>query len=96
VGQEQKQDDQVGKKARNLPAEQHLLKGNRSQQLTTLQDNATSWDNGCQNRPLLTPFLTPIAPHRARNRAPSILALGPFFFSRLRFHVARNDSPPVP
>jgi hypothetical protein len=45
-----------------------------------LQHNATSWDNGCQKPPLLTPFLTPIAPRRARNRVPSILALGPLFF----------------
>src|SRR2546430_10260441 len=40
--------------------------------------NATSWDNGCQKRPLLTPFLTPVAPRRARDRVPSILALGLF------------------
>ena len=26
-----------------------------------LQHNATSWDNGCQKPPLLTPFLTPLA-----------------------------------
>ena len=46
---------------------------------TTLQQNATSWDNGCQKPPLLTPFLTPVAPRRARDRVPSILALGLFF-----------------
>src|SRR5271170_5009429 len=45
---------------------------------TTLQHNATSWDNGCQKPPLLTPFLTPVAPRRARDRVPSILALGLF------------------
>src|ERR1700733_8974736 len=28
--------------------------------------------------PLLTPFLTPVAPRRARDRVPSILALGLF------------------
>src|SRR5271154_6522682 len=44
----------------------------------SLQHNATSWDNGCQKRPLLTPFLTPVAPRRARDRVPSILALGLF------------------
>jgi len=44
----------------------------------TLQHNATSWDNGCQKPPLLTPLLTPVAPRRARDRVPSILALGPF------------------
>ena len=27
---------------------------------TILQHNATSWDNGCQKPPLLTPFLTPL------------------------------------
>jgi hypothetical protein len=36
--------------------------------LFTLQHNATSWDNGCQKRPLLTPFLTPVVPRRARVR----------------------------
>jgi hypothetical protein len=41
-----------------------------------LQHNATSWDNGCQKPPLLTPFLTPVAPRRARDRVLSILALG--------------------
>ena len=55
-----------------------------------LHYNATSWDNGCQKRPLLTPFLTPVAPRRARDRVPSILALGLFF---LGFHAARNGSP---
>jgi len=43
------------------------------------QHNATSWDNGCQKPPLLTPFLHPVAPRRARDRVPSILALGLFF-----------------
>jgi hypothetical protein len=61
-----------------------------------LQHNATSWDNGCQKPPLLTPFLTPVAPRRARDRVPSILALGPFF-TRLRFHAARKRaSHPLP
>jgi hypothetical protein len=27
-----------------------------------LQHNATSWDNGCQKPPLLTPLLTPAIP----------------------------------
>jgi hypothetical protein len=35
-------------------------------------------DNGSQKPPLLTPFLTPVAPRRARDRVLSILALGPF------------------
>src|SRR5437763_3990017 len=64
-----------------------------------LHHNATSWDNGCQKRPLLTPFLTPVAPRRARDRVPSILALS-LFFTRLRFHAARKrapyPSPPLP
>jgi hypothetical protein len=37
-----------------------------------LQHNATSWDNGCQKPPLLTPFLTPVAPRRARDRVPPL------------------------
>ena len=65
-------------------------------QMPILQHNATSWDNGCQKLPLLTPFLTPVAPRRARDRVPSILALG-LFFTRLRFHAARKrGSPPLP
>ena len=43
-----------------------------------LQGKATSWDHGCQKRPLLTPFLTPVVPRRARNRVLSILALSLF------------------
>jgi hypothetical protein len=35
-------------------------------------------DNGCQKPPLLTPFLTPVVPRRARDRVPSILALDLF------------------
>src|SRR5271170_509645 len=60
--------------------------------MQSLQHNATSWDNGCQKPALLTPFLTPVAPRRARDRVPSILALGPFF-TRLRFHAARKRAP---
>ena len=52
--------------------------------------NATSWDNGCQKRPLLTPFLTPVAPRRARDRVPSILALG------LISRSPKTGSPPLP
>jgi hypothetical protein len=44
-----------------------------------LQHNATCWDNGCQKPPLLTPFLTPVAPRRARDRVPSILVLNLFY-----------------
>ena len=46
--------------------------------LPLLPHNATSWDNDCQKPPLLTPFLTPVTPRRARDRVPSILALGLF------------------
>jgi hypothetical protein len=59
-------------------ADRGALFGIVSQWTVSLHHNATSWDNGCQKRPLLTPFLTPVAPRRARDRVPSILALGLF------------------
>src|SRR5437763_12756827 len=70
-----------------------------------LHHNATSWDNGCQKPPLLTPFLTPVAPRRARDRVPSILARGLFLavsgFTQpapapLSFHIPVATNPQVP
>src|SRR2546421_4638348 len=65
--------------------------------LSRLHKNATSWDNGCQKRPLLTPFLTPVAPRRARDRVPSILALG-LFLPVSDFTQPENGlpTPPLP
>src|SRR5436309_12261265 len=60
-----------------------------------LHHNATSWDNGCQKRPLLTPFLTPVAPRRARDRVPSILALG-LFLPVSDFTQPENGLPILP
>ena len=62
-----------------------------------LQQNATSWDNGCQKPLLLTPFLTPVAPGRARDRVPSILALG-LFLPVSDFTQPENGlpTPPLP
>jgi hypothetical protein len=63
----------------------------------TFQHNATSWDNGCQKPPLLTPFLTPVAQRRARDRVPSILALG-LFLPVSDFTQPENGlpTPPLP
>jgi hypothetical protein len=75
--------------------------GPRHMPVVILRINATSWDNGCQK---LTPFLTPVAPRRARDRVPSILALGLFLavsdFTQpetapLSFHIPVVTKPQV-